>query len=551
MTVERCWFDQASHAADEPAVERGRVHERRPCCVANAVTCSAGMRRPSWLLVVIGVAASLLAGCGGAGFTRSHPTSDRWVEIETPHFVIDTDLVEPRALWMARALEDARAALLASAWPDAQAPRGKTRVMLFARQRDLSRYAGRNNKGAVFTRPGFERLLAFTPGVFSDVSTVAVHELAHDLSRWFLPLQPLWLAEGLALYLEGIQIDPARGQAQTGSVSKEVVEWLSDEASPIPSTTELFAALGSDSVDPRDSASFYLGSWALVHYLLDEQPQAFRHFQKALARLTPWRTAWGQSFPGLTNAELDRQLIRYLKAGRFIPRKSDFERPVFTPDVRALSPAEVYGARALLANTSGQTIGGAELRAALDLDPNALDALTVSFHSLASHARAPRTDIARRAVKAHPRHAAAWLLAALAASDVGERRRALTQAQRLDPDHPGVVGLLAEDALARNDPLSALIHVRHAQRRSGVTPRNLALQFAALAASNPCDEAAATLEGAALSLEAPSLGTPSPEGLWFEPECRVVPGPGQREVTCSDDVRRAYAARSSCSSKAL
>jgi hypothetical protein len=120
------------------------------------------MRRRSWLLVVIGVAASLLAGCGGAGWATWHPASDRWIEIVTPHFVIDTDLGQPRALSMAHALEDSRAALLASAWPGAKAPRGRTRVMLFARQRDLGRYAGGNNQRVVFTRPGFERLLAFT-----------------------------------------------------------------------------------------------------------------------------------------------------------------------------------------------------------------------------------------------------------------------------------------------------------------------------------------------------------------------------------------------------
>lgn len=94
---------------------------------------------------------------------------------------------------------------------------------------------------------------------------------------------------------------------------------------------------------------------------------------------------------------------------------------------------------------------------------------------------------------AHPRQAGAWLLAALAAHGVDEadeRRRALARAEQLDPNHPGVVGLLAEDALARNDPRAALIHVRHAQRRSGVTRRNLVLQFAALAASNASDDAA-------------------------------------------------------------
>ena len=95
--------------------------------------------------------------------------------------------------------------------------------MVFARQRELSRYAGRNNQGVVFTRPGFERLLAFSAGYGGDVPRVAVHELVHDISRWFLPLQPLWLAEGLAVYLEGIEIDRARGRVVMGGVASDSI----------------------------------------------------------------------------------------------------------------------------------------------------------------------------------------------------------------------------------------------------------------------------------------------------------------------------------------
>jgi len=488
------------------------------------------MRRRRGLRLWIGVVGALLTGCGAGAWRPS--ISGRWLELETPHFVIDTDLGERRARSMAQALEDSRAALLASAWSGAKDPRGRTRVLVFARQRELSRYAGRNNQGVVLTRPGFERLLAFSAGRAGDVPKVAVHELVHDISRWFLPLQPLWLAEGLALYLEGIEIDRADGQVVMGGLSRDSLAWLR-YATFLPSTSELLSKRDSSSADPRDTAPFYLGSWALVHYLLDEEPEAFGRFQKALARLTPWRSAWHRSFPGLTEAELDARLLGYLQAGRFVTTKTRFTPPVFTPRVRVLSPAEVHGARALLANTSGQPIGERELAAALELDPDTLDGLTVRFHSLRANAQAARSEIARRAVQAHPRDARAWWLATLAGSDLEERRSSLARAQRLDPDHPGVVGLLAEDALARNDPNAALFHVRHAQRRSGVTHQNLALQFAALAASSRCQGA--------------SILEPSS----FEPVCRLSLVAGQPEVSCADVVQRVSAARASCSSGPL
>jgi len=495
------------------------------------VACSLGMQRRSWLSVLIGVAACLVTGCGGASFSAWRPTSDRWIEIVTPNFVIDTDLVQARAVSVARALEDSRAALLASAWSGQAAPPGRTRVMLFARQRDLSRYAGRNNQGAVFTRPGFERLLAFTDDFDGDVpTTVGVHELVHDISRWFLPLQPLWLAEGLAVYLEDLEIDGARQQVVAGAVSSDSVKWLRFFS---PDTNQLFSTLDFESVDPHEAASFYLGSWVLVHYLLDQRPREFARFREALARLMPWRTAWEQSFPGLTNEALELELERYLDTGRFEAARAHFTAPVFTPEVRPLSEAEVHGARALLANTSGQSIASAEVTTALELDPNEINALMVRFHSL--RVRSDRSGIALRAVTAHPRDVRAWLLAALAAPDVEERRNALATAERLDPEHPGVVVLLAEDALARNDPGAALVHVRQAQRRSGVTPKNLALQFAALAASNRCRDAAILLERAAPS---------------FEPACQISWSAGRRERTCADYARRVYVA-ASCSSPAL
>jgi hypothetical protein len=55
---------------------------------------------------------------------------------------------------------------------------------------------------------------------------VAVHELAHDLSQWFLPLQPAWFAEGLAVYLENKRLDGASGQVVMGEASKESLLWM-------------------------------------------------------------------------------------------------------------------------------------------------------------------------------------------------------------------------------------------------------------------------------------------------------------------------------------
>src|SRR6187549_3736680 len=90
----------------------------------GAVTASLARRSLAVVLV------SLSALCCAAG---SHPAQpprepgrEEWLELETPHFSIYTDLTELPARHMAQSLEDARAALLAGAWPGAKGPPGRT-----------------------------------------------------------------------------------------------------------------------------------------------------------------------------------------------------------------------------------------------------------------------------------------------------------------------------------------------------------------------------------------------------------------------------------------
>ena len=482
------------------------------------------MPRRSLLLIALLLALAGVSGCGAAGFSTGRSKSDQWLELVTPHFVVQTDLREARAREIAHSLEDSRAALLASAWPGSTDPRGRTRALVFTRRKDFARYTDLNHVGVAYTRPGFERLLAFTPGAVVSVPQVAVHEIVHDLSRWFLPLQPLWLSEGLAVYLEGIRIDRARRRVVMGEVSAESARWLNRTRSVL-SLDALFATRESHSIDPRRTAAFYASSWSLVHYLINQRPRAFANFQRRLMRLTPWRRAWEESFTGLTNGMLDQQLFAYLHTADFTTLRVAFEPPAFSFTVRALSPAEAHGARALLADTSGAASAEAETRAALELDPNELDALTVRFHALPASAVSERSTIARRAVEAHPNDGEAWLLAALAAATPETRRAALTRAERRAPDHPGIASLLAEDALGRNDALAALDHIRLVQRRSGVTPETLALHVAALAASRRCDDASAVIESAT---------------LMFDAECRVAAARDPVTMTCSDYVRHAF-----------
>lgn len=457
-------------------------------------------RRPI-VSVWVAIAVALALGCGASGRERppaggsrgggAEASSERWLELSTPHFVVHTDSYPERALVLAKQLEQIRAMLLGAAWPLARDPGGRTRVVIFAKPADFKRYSGLGGTfvGVSITRSSFERTIAFTPGSDGGVPRTAVHELAHDLSQWFLPLQPAWLAEGLAVYLENTRYDAASGQVVMGEASEESLRWMR-EVKFFASAQHLFEATSPHAQDPRDVTTFYTGAWFLVTYLMNGETAAFENFQKRLHRLVPWRRAWDESFDGMPPAALDQKLLAYAKRGGDITIVSTaMALPTIEPQLRSLSPAEAHGVKAMLASAAAPELAEREMRAALALDPDELDALSVQFRAIDAHPPEPRRRIAERAVAAHPEAGEAWFLQASAAPDASSRRSALERAAALEGQHPGVALLAAEDALARGEPAVALEQVRFALRRSALSPFMLGLFAAALEATGRCTEA--------------------------------------------------------------
>ncbi|HWO10152.1 MAG TPA: hypothetical protein VNN80_11750 [Polyangiaceae bacterium] len=472
---------------------------------------------------------SLSALCCAAG---SHPAQpprepgrEEWLELETPHFSIYTDLTELPARHMAQSLEDARAALLAGAWPGAKGPPGRTRIVAFARPADFDRLSGvgAQFEGVAFAVPGFERWIAFSPGRDTGVPRVVTHELVHDLSHWFLPLQPPWLAEGLAGYLEGARLDYETRDVTVGEVPTGYVNWLK-RSGTLMSSSRLFAATAQHSDDVRDGVAFYAGSWYLVFYLLQRHGEAFAAFQRHLLHLVPWRRAWNLAFPELTSEQLDTDMIDFAKTGPFTPVVEAFDRPVFEPEVRRLTPARAHGIRGLL-GTLLYVDAGAEIEAAVKLDPAEPSALTAWFHLLPETDSRGRRDIARRAVAGHPDSGEAWLLSARVATEADERRHALERADELMPHHPGVAALLAADELGRGRAARALELVRFAERRSGLSGEVLAVHIRALVALGRCADAAQLVDSSVALLP---------------PTCEDFDAKSASTVNCIQAVRAAY-----------
>ena len=438
----------------------------------------------------------LAVGCQLSPRTGLNAQEDVWREVQTPHFTVDSDLPELAVREVAENLEQMRAALIVAAWTGARnPPRGRIDVVVFRRRSEFERYSGQSAQavGIAISRPGFRRMLSFSPGQENGIPTVVTHELAHDLSAWFLPIQPTWFAEGIATFLETTKYDPSTQTATFGEPSEDRLRSVVRNRG-FNSAEQLFAARESVDVDARVSESFYASAWLFTHFLLNAEGDRFGQFQTRLAGLQEWQHAWQDSFPEVTPKMLDEQLMAYLgDGGRFTTFTTPVPLEPFQATLRVLSPAEVHGVLAWLTNRSDQERAESETAEALRLDPDELRALVVRFHALDASASAARRELAQRAVAAHPESSDAWLLAARAQAGE-ERRKALQTALRLEPEHPGVLTLLAQDLVQQDRAADALAYTQLALKRSAPSFELVQLHLAALIARHQC-RAAEWLEG--------------------------------------------------------
>jgi hypothetical protein len=382
------------------------------------------------------------------------------------------------------------------------------------------------SSGVAVTREGYERLLSFSPGPRNGLPSVAVHEIAHDVSQWFMPMMPPWLAEGMATYMESLTFARETGHASLGGISKSSIEWLK-ATSVMVRSANLFRLDTFQHEDVRNAASFYSSAWLLIHFLLNEHGEAFGRFQSRLAKLEGWREAWEAEFHGLSHDALDEALVLYAARTGFDVLEGQIPAPPFTPRMRTLTRAEAHGVLARMSFMMGEReLAERERSEAARLDPTELNALIIQYELSAPGAVQARIDIARQAVAAHPTSVAAWLLQARSAPGEAERSGALARANELSPDHPGVRTLLAKQRLANNDPKRAFEHSRVALRRSPYSLELLSLHVRILAANRRCDEAERVERNV--------------EGLLGEP-CTLVADGSPRRIRCVDYLRESWA----------
>lgn len=423
-----------------------------------------------------------------------------WQEVTTPHFHISTDLDESSALETARRLEETRAALLAVAWPGAADPPGRTE-MLIARSKQLARFMPALSDGFAVRSTQFPPMIVFAPGGTGVIPDVVPHELAHNLSHWFLPFQPRWFAEGLAVYLQTVRYDADKHEATMGVVPERWVPHQSGVGSPGSGTvgarhtrlippTELLAMsdLGDVPAEPQKMTEFYYSSWLLTQHLINHQADRFGDFQVALGHTVDWRNAWNLHFEDVMS-HLDEEVFEAARQPQYSVLTTRMTMPELPITHRAMPEAAVHGmiARAALHGQQHHaTLVQDEVKKALSLDPNDLNALSASFYGIPKES-AQQVELARRAVKAHPESGIAWLmLASVIPQKDPEWAVAVANAKKADPHLPGALVLNALLQISTGNSRAALADTKVAIRLSSPSLALVRAHSVALAANHRC-----------------------------------------------------------------
>ncbi len=137
---------------------------------------------------------------------------DNWLELQSEHFVLRTDLSQDDARKAVGDLELVRNALLAAGWSSPHPSPDKILVVALAGGRALREFLPERLEGmSLYGLFGERLVLVDGEGDLAD-SELVKHEVTHALAYDLLVANPRWVQEGLACYLETLEIDRSKGR---------------------------------------------------------------------------------------------------------------------------------------------------------------------------------------------------------------------------------------------------------------------------------------------------------------------------------------------------
>jgi hypothetical protein len=374
------------------------------------------------LIGLVGV--GWVAACGAVIPLLPSQGGPAWVELKSAHFTLWTDAPAERGRRLIREMERRRQVIM-TAMNHAPST-GTSLVIALDGKREVDAYLPVQFAGVAWRsdpplyQPGI--LLAATG---EDSDHAVSHELAHVISHAIVRVQPAWLAEGLAVYFEMVDLDHDPSSVQIG-IPRDDRSSLLRQSQPLPVAT-LFQCAELRCKDDL----FYATSWLLFSYLLNER---YDQFSRYLQHLNEHphddpNEVWYAAFPELTPAELDATLAMWIRSGAVRLPHIAVTTDEFPSTERRLGDADVLAARSVLTLRFKKDVAAARSlsEAALKLDRTQLLARLVET----AITRNIEPDDARATAAAHSDDWRAWRLVALALAQQPEGEAAFERMCKL------------------------------------------------------------------------------------------------------------------------
>jgi hypothetical protein len=285
-------------------------------------------------------------------------SSGAWRRVDTPHFVLRTDLSSSEAKRAGLALETTRDALVSAAWPRVNFSGEKTHVYVLANGLDFERHFGPRTAGIfshqsppVFILYGSADRWELRRTAHRPTPSVLRHEMAHQLSAEVWPHQPRWFSEGLAEFLEPVFYAEDNENVVIGGVNFEALgAYRNVRTLKVEDALKWKEGLGT--LAEREAAGLYGLSWLFVHWLYHQHPQELGRYVDELHRGKSYDEAFAVAMSSIDLANIDRELHAYQKFGKF----DEIPRPIVATPVtessleeRLLSKGEIKDVQELLA----------------------------------------------------------------------------------------------------------------------------------------------------------------------------------------------------------
>jgi hypothetical protein len=257
-----------------------------------------------------------------------------------------------------------------------------------------------------------------------------------------------------------------------------------------------------DQYNELATAARYGMSWAMVHWMFNQHPQAFGTYQAEILKGASPENAWRVAFPNTPPSEADKEIYEYMAHGGY----QVFTVPLPASDAVALKPsplksAEVHALRAQLDVAAAGARSDkrealvedakAELAQALVDDPNNLMALEAAY---AAAKPSDRKALAERATQAHPEASDAWMMLGGAMGDSGSpaQQAAYLKAATLSPKDPMPLNALAWARVTHGDAVHALPYAMKAAHLAPLDSAVLDTLAASFAGVGRCEDAVKT-----------------------------------------------------------